>query len=119
MSMASAKNPSGGKIPDGFVSPFKRVQMQERNDDALACIATITGRTLEEVTKLAIQLGYAPHEPAFVANTLMTKVLYNLGFSGGEYQEVPSLVALPDVCILAIDYQGALSTTLAYVANAD
>jgi hypothetical protein len=34
--MANAKTKSGGKIPGGFVSPFKRVQMEGGNDDALA-----------------------------------------------------------------------------------
>lgn len=104
--MATAKNQSGGKIPEGFVSPFTRVQQQERMDDALACIAIITGRTLEEVTKLAIQLGYPAHGPAYVTNMLITKVLYNLGFTGGEYQEMPSIDALPDVALLTVDYQG-------------
>jgi hypothetical protein len=104
--MATAKNQSGGKIPDGFVSPFKRVQQQERMDDAFACIATITGRTLEEVTKFAVQLGYPAHGPAYVSNSLITKVLYNLGFNGGEYEEMASIDALPDVAILAVDYQG-------------
>lgn len=103
--MATSKKTNGGTFPEAFVSPFKRVQMTERNDDALACVATLSGRTLEEVTKLAIQLGYPKHGPAFVDNKLLTKILYNLGLTGGEYQEVPSLDALPDVAIVMIDYR--------------
>jgi len=102
--MATIKKLSGGQMPEGFVSPFKRVQQQERNDDAFACIAIISGRSLEEVTKLAIQVGFPEHGPAYVDNSLITRVLHNLGFTGGEYQEVTSLDALPDVAILCIDF---------------
>jgi hypothetical protein len=105
--MATSKNLSGGKIPDGFVSPFTRVEQRERNDDALACIATITGKTLDEVTQIALQKGYPKHGPAFVTNALITKVLYELGFTGGEYVETPSIAHLPTVAILSVDYQGA------------
>jgi hypothetical protein len=104
--MATSKNLSGGKIPDGFVSPFTRVEQRERNDDALACIATIAGKTLDEVTTLAVQLGYPKHGPAYVTNALITKLLHNLGLKGGEYQEFVSVDAMPDVAILAVDYQG-------------
>lgn len=104
--MATSKNLSGGKIPDGFVSPFARVEQRERNDDALACIATITGKTLDDVTQMAIQKGYPKHGPAFVTNSLITKVLHELGFTAGEYVEVPSIAALPLVAILSVDYQG-------------
>ncbi len=103
--MATIKKLSGGKIPEGYESPFKRVQMEERNDDALACIATLSGRTLAEITKLAVQLGYPSYGPAFVDNALITKLLYNLGLTGGEYAEVSSIDALPDVALLSVDYQ--------------
>lgn len=109
--MATTKNfASGGKIPEGFTSPFKRVQMEERIDDAFACIATLTGRTLAEVNKLAVQLGFPPHGPAWVDHALIAKLLHNLGFSATAYEEVPSLAALPDVAILMVDYQPALDS---------
>lgn len=101
---------SGGVIPEGFTPPFKRVQMEERIDDALACIATLTGRTLAEVNKLAIQLGFPQFGPAWVDHALISKLLQNLGFAAGEYQDVPSLAALPDVAILMVDYQPALDS---------
>lgn len=108
--MASTRTQlSGGTIPDGFQSPFKRVQMEERNDDALACVATLAGSTLVEITKLAVQLGYPPHGPAYVHSALLTRILSNVGLSGGEYQEFTSLAAMPDVAILAVDYQGEAS----------
>lgn len=63
------KLPSGGQIPAGFVSPFIRVPLvHPRGDDALACVATLSGKSLEEVTAVAIQLGYPTDGPAYVAN---------------------------------------------------
>lgn len=104
--MATSKNLSGGKIPDGFVVPFTRIEQQERNDDALACIATVTGRTMEQVLEVAFSKGYPKHGPALVTNGLITKILHSLGFNGGEYAEISSIAALPDVAILCVDYQG-------------
>lgn len=108
--MASSKSQvSGGRIPESFVSPFKRVQMEERNDDALACIATLTGKTLADVTKIAIELGYPPFGPAYVDDALITRILGRFGLAGGEYQEVPSIEALPDVAILLVDYDESIA----------
>jgi hypothetical protein len=101
---------SGGVLPDGFTSPFKRVQMEERIDDAFACIATLSGRTLADVNKLAVQLGYPQSGPAWADHALITKLLHNLGFTSGEYEDVTSMAALPDVAILMVDYQPALDS---------
>lgn len=106
--MATSKKISGGTFPEGFVSPFKRVQMTERNDSALACIATLSCRSLDEIVRIAIECGYPPYGPAWVDNALMTRVLGKVGLSGGEYEPVPSLDALPDVAILMVDYSEAL-----------
>ena len=106
--MATTKNLSGGKFPENFLSPFKRVQMEERIDDAFACIATLSGRTLDEVNKLAVQLGYPAHGPAWADIVLINKILHNLGLTGGEYQDLTSTDALPDVAILMVDYSEAL-----------
>lgn len=97
---------SGGKMPEGFASPFKRVQMEERNDDALACIAILTARSLQEITRLAVELGYPQHGPAYVDIGLIMKLLQKLGLTASEYLDFTSLAAMPDVAILAVDYQG-------------
>jgi hypothetical protein len=104
------KQPSGGQVPAGFTSPFTRVAMEHpRGDDALACVATLTGRSLEEITKLAIQLGYPAEGPAYVANAaLVGKLLHNLGLTASEWQEVSSFDALPDVAILMVDWHANL-----------
>lgn len=102
--MATNKTSNGSKLPEGFVSPFKRVQMQERTDDSLACIATLSGRSMAEITLLAVNLGYPQHGPGWVDNALITRILNAVGLVGGEYQEVKSIDALPQVAILMVDY---------------
>lgn len=114
--MASSKTQtSGGKIPDGFTSPFKRVQMEERNDDALACIAILSGRSLAEVTALAVQAGYPKEGPAYVHQALILKILNSLGLKGSAYEPFTSLDVLPDVAILAVDYQGDITDVSRHV----
>jgi hypothetical protein len=104
------KMPSGGAIPAGFTSPFVRVSMDSpRGDDALACVASLAGRSLEEVTKLAVQMGYPPDGPAYVANAgLLGRLLHNFDLVATDWQEVTSFDALPDVAILMVDWHSTL-----------
>jgi hypothetical protein len=78
--------------------------MEERNDDALACIATLVGTSLAEVTKVAVSVGYPERGPSWMDNQLITRTLAALGLVGGEYQEATSIDALPHVAILLVDY---------------
>lgn len=100
--MAAAK--PTGQLPAGFVSPFKRVAMEERIDDSLACVATLTGQSLADIKKLAIQLGYPKHGPAWVGPDLIAKLLNQYDLIASDYQDVASIAALPDVAILLVDY---------------
>jgi hypothetical protein len=104
------KQPSGGAIPADFQSPFSRVAMDHpRGDDALACVATLTGRSLDEITKFAVQIGYPPDGPAYVANAgLLGRLLHNFRLVADEWQEVTSFDALPDVAILMVDWHPTL-----------
>jgi hypothetical protein len=104
------KQPSGGAMPADFQSPFARVAMDHpRGDDALACVATLTGQSLEEITKLAVQMGYPPDGPAYVANAgLLTRLLHNFRLAADDWQEVTSFDALPDVAILMVDWHSSL-----------
>lgn len=104
------KQPSGGAIPAGFSSPFTRVPMDHpRGDDALACVATLTGRSLDEITKLAVQMGYPPEGPACVANAgLIGQLLHQFRLATDDWQEVSSFDALPDVAILMVDWNPTL-----------
>jgi hypothetical protein len=104
------KQPSGGAIPADFQSPFPRIAMDHpRGDDALACVATLTGRSLDEIMKLAVQMGYPPNGPAYVANVgLLTRLLHNFRLAADDWQEVTSFDALPDVAILMVDWHSTL-----------
>ena len=99
--MATTK-PNG--LPPGYVSPFKRVQMEERIDDALACVAILTNQSLADIKKLAFQHGFPEHGPAWVNDLLIAKLLYQHGLVGSEYKQVDSLSAMPDVAIVLALY---------------
>lgn len=101
--MATIK-PNDGKIPPGYVSPFKHVQMEERIDDALACVAILTNQSLADIKKLAYQHGFPEHGPAWVGDPLIAKLLYQHGLVGSAYKQVDSLSAMPNVAILLADY---------------
>lgn len=100
--MAAAKNT--GQLPSGFVSPFKRVAMEERIDDSLACVATLTGQSMADIKNLAVQLGFPKHGPAWVGPELIAKLLYQYNLVASDYKDVASIDALPDVAILLVDY---------------
>lgn len=93
-----------GALPAGFTSPYPRVAMEERIDDSLACIATLTHQSLAQIKKLAIQFGLPPHGPAWVGSNLIAQLLYQHGLVAKDYQEVASTAALPDLAILLVDY---------------
>lgn len=92
-------------LPEGFKSPFKRVQMEERMDDSIACIATLTGRKLEDVHTLAVQFGVPAFGPYFITETKIAALLINLGgLVASSYKDFTSFVELPEVAILLVDY---------------
>lgn len=104
--MASAPTkPGNGQLPPGFVSPFKRVPMQGTHDDLLACAATLCGKTIEEVKKMAVTLGLRANGPFYLDEKLFRKILFNLSnLAVSDYKDFKSVAALPDVCVLCVDY---------------
>jgi hypothetical protein len=88
--MASAPTkPGNGQIPPGFVSPFKRVPMQGTHDDLLACAATLCGKTIEEVKKMAVALGLRANGPFYLDETLFRKIVFNLSnLAVSDYKDV-------------------------------
>ena len=107
--MATQKSTTTGKLPEGFVSPFTRVAMEPnaRIDDGLACIATLTGQTLENIKQHAYKLGLNEHGPAWVYGPMLQKLADHFGLTLSDYKEVPKLDALPDVAILTVDFNPA------------
>lgn len=100
-----ASKPVNTGLPSGFASPFKRVQMEERMDDSLACIATLTNRELVEVKKMAFDLGLPQHGPCYVTEDMIAKLLMKAGnLVGSKYKDFQKFELMPDVAILLVDY---------------
>lgn len=84
---------------------FKRVQQSNDFDCAFACIATITGKSLEDVRRIAIkEFGHPAVGPFWISEELICKLFAHLKFVCTVYKEVTSLTHLPDVCLLLVDY---------------
>lgn len=80
-------------------------------DDAFACIATLTGKSLDEVNRAAVALGYPAQGPAYPTEILMAKLLMSLGnLVATLYQEFESTAALAEVAILFIDWDEEMET---------
>jgi hypothetical protein len=101
--MATTKS-NNGALPAGFVSVFKRVEMIERIDDSLCCVAMLTHRSLAEIKEQAFKFGLPRTGPAWVFNDMIAKLLYQYGLVCGDYKDVDSLSGMPDVAILMVDY---------------
>lgn len=92
-------------LPSGFASPFTRVSMEGRVDDALACIAILTGHTLAQVTEEAIAIGYPAHGPAFPTEAQIAALCMKLGgLVATKYKEFKTFLALPEVTLLYVDW---------------
>ncbi len=104
MSTAPMK-PTNGTIPTGFVSPFKRIPMTGTHDDLLACAATLCNKSMEDVKKMAVTLGMRANGPFTMDETLFRKIMFNLSpYAVSDYKDFKSVAALPDVCVLCVDY---------------
>ena len=88
---------------------FKRVQQVGSHDCAFACIATICGKTLDEVTQVAIsQFSHPKHGPYWITDDLIAKIFAYYGFVATVYKEVAKgIVDLPDVAVCMVDYNAA------------
>ena len=88
-----------------FTSPFRRTLQTERMDDAFACIAMVVHKPISEVAEAAYRLGYPKHGPAITTDTLIAKLLMELGqLVASKYLDFHTWEALPDVAIVYVDY---------------
>jgi hypothetical protein len=92
-------------FPAGFVSPFKRVEMQPniRIDDGMACIAMLTNQSLDTIMKAAFQRGVAEHGPTWCYASQLQSILRDYGLNAEE-KECPTIDALPDVALITAEY---------------
>lgn len=106
MATTKSLSPAVSKLPDGFVSPFTRVEMEPnvRIDDGLCCVAMLTNQPLEKIKKLAIELGLAEHGPAWVYSGLLRKLLLQFNLIAGEDKDAGVIAALPDIAMVMANY---------------
>jgi hypothetical protein len=96
--------PSSGQLPTGK-SPFTRVAQLGTHDDLLGCAATLCGKTMEEVKKMAVTLGMKANGPFYLDEGLFRKILFNLSnFAVSEYKDFTTVEALPPLCVLMVDF---------------
>ncbi|MBB4223922.1 hypothetical protein [Variovorax guangxiensis] len=95
-------------LPAGFVSPFKRVEMQPniRVDDGLCCLAMLTNQPLDTIMQAAFRHGLAPHGPAWCYASHLQSILREYGLNAEE-KECPTIDALPDVALITAEYNPA------------
>lgn len=93
-------------LPQGFKPPFKTlVQAKSRHDDVLACIATITETSLDDVWKLAISQSWLPATGQYwVSEQLIASLCQRLGgLRSTAWKDFVSFDAMPSVAILWVD----------------
>lgn len=98
---------SVNSTPNGFEPAFAHVGVQgDRHACLLACIATISGTTLEDVFRNAEALGMTKTGPYY--QRLNEEFLASLGACYGwvftVWKEVTEQSQLPDLCIAMVEY---------------
>ncbi|MDF3835911.1 hypothetical protein P3W85_23600 [Cupriavidus basilensis] len=88
-----------------FQPAYQRVQQQGDFDCAFACIAMITGKTLDEIRQLAIdKFDHPAHGPYWITEHLITALLAHHRWVATVYKEATSTADLPDLAIAMVDY---------------
>ncbi len=105
MAAINSNKSGNGQLPSGFVSPFKRVPMEGTHDAMLAIAATLTGKSMVEIRKMAVTLGMRANGAFFLDEVLFRKICFNTSpLAVSDYKDLTSVAALPDVCVLCVDY---------------
>lgn len=92
-------------LPEGYVSPFTRVEMQPgvRIDDGLCCVAMLTKQPLQALMQQAHKLGVPEYGPAWIYPSMLISLLNAHGLVGVE-KEATVIDQLPDVALITADY---------------
>ncbi|MBK8894846.1 MAG: hypothetical protein IPN64_12575 [Propionivibrio sp.] len=88
-------------ITQNFKPAFTRIPQKESFDCWLACIATIAGKTLDEVRAVAVDRFRHPAQGpyTFMDDSLIAKLLAHWSFTATVWKESTGIASLPDVCI--------------------
>jgi hypothetical protein len=103
------RNPEMAATPpspaQGIQPAFKRVQQSDDFDCWAACIATIAGKSLDDIRKVAVEKFKLPaHGPYWVTQELIAKLCTHYGLVATIYKEVDKLADIADVSICLVDY---------------
>lgn len=97
--------PSSTNATQGFKPAFNRVQQSNDFDDPFACVAMITGKTLDEVRQAAIdKFKHPKHGPYWITEDLIAKLLAHGGYVATVYKEGTGIASLPDLCLGLVEY---------------
>lgn len=91
----------------GFEPAFPHLGTQnDRHACALACIAIISGTTLQDVFKNAEALGLPKTGPYWdrIDGDFLASLGATYGWVFGVWKEVKTIGALPELCIAMVDY---------------
>ena len=92
--------------PTSLQPLFKRVAQQDRHDDLLAVIATLSSRPLDTVYQQAETLGMPKIGPFYpwLDETLLGKLLAANNLKGSAWKPCTSYTELPEIAIVMTDY---------------
>lgn len=91
-------------LPSAFEIPFKVQPQVSRHDCLLACVATLTGKTLDEVWAVGHKIGLPKIGQYYVTEAHVAALLMQLGgLVSTVWKEFHSFDALPAVCLLWVD----------------
>ncbi|MBI4996793.1 MAG: hypothetical protein HZC22_07820 [Rhodocyclales bacterium] len=96
MANQNAKSPS-----------FPRVAMTSDHDDVFACVASLMGKTIEEVKERAVQKCKIPmHGPYWLDEKGIQRIFAAFGIAAGAYVEVTTPLSgiPPETALLMVDY---------------
>ncbi|MEC4723292.1 hypothetical protein RY831_29475 [Noviherbaspirillum sp. CPCC 100848] len=101
-----ASTPSSPSMNHQAIQPaFVRVSQRSEWDDAFACIATITGKSLDDVYAVATdKLKFPKHPPRWITESMINRLLAHCGYSSTVYKPVAKLADIPDVAIILVEW---------------
>jgi hypothetical protein len=89
-------NPASTLLP-----PYKRVQQPTESLDGIACIAMITGKSIPEIMKVAIEKYKlrATNGPYFFDQERLQFLLATFGYVAGNYLQVKTISDMPELAL--------------------
>ncbi len=91
--------------PTTFTPAFPFVVQTNDFDDVFACVAMLTGKTIEQVRDIAIaKTGHPARGPYYLAETQIAALLAQLQLVATVYKEISRVADIPDVALILVDF---------------